>query len=58
MRTMSGTRGAMMLAGVLVVAGVAALVYAPENKTAIKVGMLVVGVVIGAVTWLWARSRR
>lgn len=56
MRAMSGTRGAAITAVVLIVAGLAAVVYAPENKLAIKIGIVVVGVVIGVVAWLRARS--
>lgn len=58
MRAVSRTRGAAVVAVGLIVVGGAALLYAPENKTAIKVAILVAGVVIWVVTWLRARSRR
>jgi hypothetical protein len=47
----------MMLAGLaLLVAGVAALAYAPHHKVAVKVGMAVVGAAITAADWF--RTRR
>ena len=56
MRAVSGTRGAAVAAIALIVVGAAALLYAPENKAAIKIAILAAGVVLGAVVWL--RSRR
>lgn len=58
---MSGTRGMALVAVGLVVVGAAALLYAPENKTAVKVAILVAGVVVGVVgvvAWLRARQHR
>ena len=40
-------RWGMAVAALLVAAGAGGLVYAPENKAAIKVVVLVAGVVIG-----------
>ena len=43
---------------VLVLVGAGGLLYAPDNKTVIKVVILVVGVLIGLGGWLWARIPR
>ena len=49
---------AAVAAVVLVLAGAGGLLYAPENKTAIKVVILLAGVVIGLGGRLWARNTR
>ncbi|REH18125.1 hypothetical protein BCF44_13712 [Kutzneria buriramensis] len=52
------SRGTAVAAVILVLVGAGALLYAPENKTAIKVAILVAGVAIGLAGWLWARIQR
>lgn len=51
-------RGTAIAAVILIMVGAGALLYAPENKTAVKVVILVAGVVIGLAGWLWARIQR
>lgn len=55
MRSVSWTAVAAV---VLVLVGAGGLVYAPENKTVVKVVVLLAGVVLGLGGWLRARISR
>jgi hypothetical protein len=43
---------------VLILAGGGGLLYAPDNKPAIKLVILLAGVAVGVGGWLWARIQR
>jgi hypothetical protein len=51
-------RGTAVAAVVLILAGGGGLLYAPDNKTAIKLVILLAGVAVGVGGWLWARIQR
>jgi hypothetical protein len=51
-------RGTAVAAVVLILAGGGGLLYAPDNKAAIKLVILLAGVAVGVGGWLWTRIQR